>query len=260
MKFSKYEGCGNDFILVDHRTPFFPPSNHSLIVKICHRKHGIGADGLIFLERSQKADFKMRIFNADGSEAEMCGNGIRCLFKFIQELGVPGNAFHIETVGSILHVSQDGVDVEVDMPIPYDFRWNISLDPYVLHYLNTGVPHAICFTDNLETTDVFANGRKIRHLPFFAPKGTNANFVSLISKNEIAIRTYERGVEDETLACGTGCTAAAIAAVKIKGAEAPVFVKTRSGETLKINFNPELTQVTMTGPATFIYSGSYKAT
>lgn len=262
MRFSKYAGCGNDFILVDNRKVVFPVTDRaSHIRKICHRHTGIGADGVILLEESLSADFKMRIFNADGSEAEMCGNGIRCLHKFIQKLGLCKQAVSIETLESILSLKQAGDEVTVEMPIPSELSWSIPLSvnnqDLEAHHLNTGVPHAVFFLPEIESVDVNRLGRQIRFDSHFSPRGANVNFVSVADRG-IAIRTYERGVEQETLACGTGATAAALAAAHVKQLPSPIRVHTRSGEVLTIDFkldDAKISNVTMTGPATHVFDG-----
>jgi diaminopimelate epimerase len=261
--FSKYAGCGNDFILVDNRTLFFPTENRQIIRRLCERSFGVGADGLILIEQSTSADFKMRIFNCDGSEAEMCGNGIRCLFKFILELGYPSQAYTIEVMGKQLHLAPDQENVSVEMAQPSNMAWHIDLavDGKILqvHHLDTGVPHAVYFLADIEKIDVNGIGAKIRYHPTFLPKGANANFAKCKTNGTLQVRTYERGVEHETLACGTGATATALAAAKIYGWESPIVVETRSGENLKIGFQFDNqgmpTQVTMSGPASFVFRG-----
>lgn len=258
FSFSKYSGCGNDFILIDNRSNFFPWEQPQLIQRLCHRQNGIGADGIILLENSQDAHFKMRIFNSDGSEAEMCGNGIRCLFKFIQECGIPGNSFNIETSLKILNISMDEQNVAVEIGNPSDLRWNIELNPFIIHHLDTGVPHTVSFVETLEQLDVKKWGPYIRNHQEFTPKGTNANFASIDAHGLIHVRTYERGVENETLACGTGATATALAAAHIYNLEAPLFIKVRSGDILKIDFRPAkegFTDVRLIGPVTHVFKG-----
>lgn len=262
MNFSKYSACGNDFVLIDNRKNHCP-HNSTFIQKICERKLGIGADGVIFLENSQKADFKMRIFNADGSEAEMCGNGIRCLLRFIHQLGFDKNLYTIETFLRNLKIFLAGDLVGVDMGDPFDFQWNVSLPVdskwLNVHYLNTGVPHTIFFTNDCDSMDLRSLGPKIRYHPQFSPKGTNVNLVQIEKDNTLSVRTYERGVEDETLACGTGVTAAAIAASRMHGLSSPVKIKVKSGDQLQVSFNlkeNEVTDVQMLGPAQHIFNGT----
>lgn len=262
LAFRKYSGCGNDFILIDNRKGIFPVVP-DYIVHLCRRKHGIGADGVILLEHSGTADFKMRIFNADGTEAEMCGNGIRCLLKFIRDLGYTNSAYKIETMHGRHHQLQfNGEEVQVGMPIPTEIRWDIYLtvgqSTWKIHHLDTGVPHAVLFVENIDQIDLENLGPKIRHHPKFAPRGANVNFASRVDSTTLRLRTFERGVEAETQACGTGATATAIAAAHEFGMSGPIQLITRSGQTLVIHFKREegsITDVVMSGPATFVFSG-----
>ena len=262
VPFSKYSGCGNDFILVDNRHLSFPFTQPKLIPQLCHRRTGVGADGVILLENSTEADFRMRIFNADGSEAEMCGNGVRCLMKFIHELGIHKPHCTIETKEDQVHLSLKGELVAVAMPLPYDLRWNhtVSIDDkdWELQYLNTGVPHAILFVEALESEHWMSLAPKIRYHPSFNPKGTNVNFARVEAPGSVQIRTYERGVEGETLACGTGAVASAIAASRCYALKPPITIRPRSNDALQIDFEWQadcVKNVTMTGPATQIFRG-----
>jgi diaminopimelate epimerase len=265
VRFSKYSGCGNDFILVDHRQPFFPLNDRTLIQKLCHRQLGIGADGIILLEPSSSCDLKMRIFNCDGSEAEMCGNGLRCFAQFIYELGFPKKKYLIQTMHQQLTIEPFHNEVKTSMGDPQEIKLDIDLPldqgNIVAHYLDTGVPHAVIFVDEIEKTPVTDLGNKIRFHSYFAPKGANANFVQKITEKELAIRTYERGVEAETLACGTGATASAVVAALKWQLTPPIAVKTRSRDTLTIDFiqnnNGSITHVTQTGPAVKHFHGEF---
>lgn len=269
FSFSKYTGCGNDFILIDNRRLLFPSNSTAIVSRLCHRQQGIGADGIILLEESGHADFKMRIFNADGSEAEMCGNGIRCLMKFIKELGFSSPRYTIETMERLLTLQLEGEEVCVEMGDPDEGRWNLSIEseggavPFLLHHLNTGVPHAILFKEEIESFDLHYWGPKIRHHPMFHPRGTNVNVATLPVKGTMAVRTYERGVEGETLACGTGATAVALAAAYLSNAPSPIRVKTKLGDVLTIGFErtgDQFSRVTMTGPAKKVYTGEVEIT
>lgn len=253
IPFAKYAGCGNDFILLDNRERTITLTALQ-ISQLCHRQRGIGADGLIFLEDSPLSDFKMRIFNADGSEAEMCGNGLRCLIKFIRSLGIDQESYRIEVMQQEYRASIQEDLVCVEMRSPTNVQWNIPLqmEDFSLHFLNTGVPHVVIFTSHLEEIDVQKWGAAIRHHPHFAPHGTNVNFAQIITPNEIRLRTYERGVENETLACGTGATAVALAASHQHQLSGPLQIRTASNECLTIGFE---STVTMTGPAEFIFQG-----
>lgn len=278
IHFSKYSGCGNDFILIDNRQQFFEPARSNLIARLCHRRLGIGADGIVLLEESSKADFRMRIFNADGGEAEMCGNGLRCLVRFIQELGIDKESISIETMHQIITtiISEDFISAM--MPAPetcyLSKELNIEGRTYTLHSINTGVPHVVIFVENLEDSTWMAIAPKIRHHPNFFPHGTNVNF-ALFTDQEVKVRTYERGVEGETLACGTGAAAVAIAAACIHQLSSPITIRPQSNETIKIafpsslikkyqiqsnttgSFEPHTETLTMTGPADKIFSGVF---
>lgn len=265
FEFSKYSGCGNDFILIDNRSGFFNPAP-ALIQNLCVRCTGIGADGVILLENSAYADFRMRIYNADGKEAEMCGNGIRCLMKFIRECGCEQNSCTIETFLRPLTVTGVGELISVEMGTPFDLRWHIPLtiddSHYTVHHINTGVPHLILFTEALQEFNLAHLGPKFRHHALFAPHGANLNVVHAMPNGELWNRTYERGVEGETLACGTGCVAAAIAASQILGIPSPLKVRPRSGELLEISFdlqNYQVYNLIMTGPAIKTFSGKWSA-
>ncbi|MBA2369688.1 MAG: diaminopimelate epimerase [Candidatus Protochlamydia sp.] len=259
--FVKYTGCGNDFIIFDNRSACFPLSP-SLVQNLCQRQWGIGADGMVLLENSTQADVRMRIFNADGNEAEMCGNGIRCLIHWLYSNCTYQSTYLIETAKGLLKGSFDEGNVCIDMGVPTDFKWNapLSLDSitYLVHCLNTGVPHAVLFVSNIEEVNIDRLGPMIRYHALWQPHGINATFAQKLNDSTIAVRTYERGVERETLACGTGATAAALAAAYQFQMTAPQFVKTRSGAFLKIDFVLEsgiFSNVKMTGPAQRTFQG-----
>lgn len=263
IPFSKYEGCGNDFIFIDNRQcPLhFGKEN---ITHLCHRQLGIGADGVILLEESVRADFCMRIFNADGGEAEMCGNGARCCIKYLQELGIDQSIYYLEIMGKILMGWQQNNLITINMGSVTDIRWNIPLvvegQSYTVHHLDTGVPHIVLFCDDHEIFPLSALGPQFRHHPHFSPKGANFNVAKISSQGEIFIRTFERGVEAETLACGTGCTAAAIAAAIQHQVCSPIKVHTLAGHII-IEFeikNHQLLNITMTGPAAKTFSGFFE--
>lgn len=266
VPFSKYSGCGNDFILIDNRQKRFSHPTPEFISHLTHRTHGIGADGLIFLENSLTADFRMRIFNCDGSEAEMCGNGIRCLMKFIKEMGFAGDKCTIETMQGAVKVGLQDERVAVSMPNPKEIIQDLSLvvdsKPYLLHCLNTGVPHSVLFVEDLDSSHWMVLAPKIRFHPFFAPRGTNVNF-ACTNEGEgggIRIRTYERGVEQETLACGTGATAVGLAAAKRWQLPSPIKIRPQSNTPIEIAFkihNDSISDVVMTGPAEKIFHGEF---
>ncbi|HVJ45209.1 MAG TPA: diaminopimelate epimerase, partial [Luteolibacter sp.] len=208
LRFYKMNGAGNDFIVIDNRN-LDTNLDTETIEALCDRHRGIGADGLLAVEPAEKgADYKFRYYNADGGEAEMCGNGARCFGRFTAHLGdeVPEQVT-FETIAGTLAAKMIGDDVRIAMSEPKDLRLNTptkvaGLDAD-LHFVNTGVPHVVAFVRDLDDLDVFTHGRDIRQHEDFAPAGTNANFAAVIAPDHIAIRTYERGVEDETLACGT---------------------------------------------------------
>lgn len=252
--FEKYSGCGNDFILFDNRENLFPGNNRDLIKTLCDRRKGIGADGILLRENSTIADAKMRIFNSDGSEAEMCGNGLRCFVK----------AFHrgsckIEVNHRILSCKAEQ-EVSIGMGIPSNLEWNIPFpfenQSLILHHLNTGVPHTLLFVPNIEEVNVKTIGASIRHA--WKPNGTNVTFVQQIDRQKYKIRTYERGVEGETPACGTGATAAALGAATLYQAQSPIIIETLLNEHLTIHFlinNGQFSEVSLVGPAQFLFRG-----
>lgn len=266
IPFTKMNGAGNDFVMIDHRDGALNSSLKDLAPRMCHRHFGVGADGLILIEKSSKADFKMRIINADGSEAEMCGNGARCAVKFAQALGMVGSTMTFETLAGVLHadILDDG-RVSIQMSEPFGLNPRIELKDskgrlWDVGFINTGVPHAMIFVENLDKVDVEGMGRLIRYHEHFAPAGTNVNVVQVIDGNTIRIRTYERGVEGETFACGTGATASAILASLTKDVATPVRALVKGGE-LAIDFQIDndnnISQVVMTGSAETVFDGGY---
>lgn len=270
IKFDKMSGTGNDFIIIDHREMFIPLNEQvEFAKKVCRRMFSVGADGLILLESSDVADFRWRFYNSDGSIAEMCGNGARCTARFAYEKGMAGKSMRFETVAGIIEakILGEGEDVSILMTEPFDYRRNQTLNldgiERQVHFVNTGVPHAVIFLDN-EEAPVKIWGRKVRFHELFQPEGANANFVTVCGENELKVRTYERGVEDETMACGTGCVASAIMAVLEKGMSSPVRVRTSGGEQLEIYFDltedgGAVQKVYMQGATRVIYSGQLTA-
>lgn len=244
IPFMKMSGSGNDFILIDHRKPILDSGcMGDFARKVCQRRTSVGADGLIFIENSERADFKWQFFNADGSMAEMCGNGGRCAARFATLKGVAGPALTFETLAGILSARVNGKRVKLEMTRPHSLMLDESLEidgeTHLLSSINTGVPHAVKFVEDIETIDVVRTGRLIRLHPHFAPNGTNANFVKPEKDDQLSVRTYERGVEDETLACGTGTVAAALVSAFKGMAKSPVSVRTRGGEFLTVYFQIE---------------------
>ena len=263
IPFYKMSGAGNDFILIDNRKAVVPEANlTSFVSNVCRRKLSAGADGLILLEDADSVDFKWRFFNSDGSIAEMCGNGARCAARFAFLNGIAGKQMRFETVAGVIHARILDDCVKVKMTEPHDLCLGIELDvlgeTVRCGSVNTGVPHAVITVDDIETADVVAIGRAIRNHERFAPAGTNVNFVARESDGTWTARTYERGVENETLACGTGMAAVALILAAQSAADSPVSLKTRSGSLLKIHFTRAgdgFTDVFMEGDARIIYEG-----
>lgn len=255
ITFYKYQGTGNDFVMIDNRTTIFPKDNLKLIEKLCDRRFGIGADGLILLENDSETDFRMVYYNSDGNESSMCGNGGRCLVAFAKSLNAINNETVFIATDGLHHASilENGT-VSLQMKDVDDIK--IEND-YV--YLNTGSPHHVTMVGDLENYDVKNNGAAIRYSDLYGKVGSNINFVKQISENHFAVRTYERGVEDETLSCGTGATAVAIAMnatgktnsnhihLDIQGGKLEVFFKKE---------NNKFTNVFLKGPATFVFKGT----
>jgi diaminopimelate epimerase len=222
----------------------------------------VGADGLFLLEKSDKADFKWQFFNADGSVPGMCGNGARCAARFAFLTGMTGRELSFETLAGIIHASVEGERVKIKMTAPHDMRLNRTLTlasgSIGYSFINTGVPHVVIEVPDVACVEVVAVGRQIRHHPDFAPAGSNVNFVAPLPQGIFAIRTYERGVEDETLACGTGNVAAALVLSARHGSPSPITLRTHSGSLLKVHFAPALGQeqtVYLEGDARVIYAG-----
>ena len=262
LEFTKMNGAGNDFVMVDNRDGSRSLSREQ-IARLCDRHRGVGADGLIAVEGSPELP-RMRYYNADGGEAEMCGNGARCFSRFTARLlGLSTGGLSFQTEAGILSAEllPDG-RVRLRMSEPHSLQLAHSLRvldrDLEVHSLNTGVPHAVTFVDNLEATPVVELGRALRHHQRFAPAGTNANFVQVLAPGSLAIRTYERGVENETLACGTGVVAASLIHHQQTKASSPVSVSVRGGDTLEVGFqleNGHPVGVTLSGPADFVFTG-----
>ena len=263
IKFTKTVATGNDFIVVDNRKGVVPDNELSALAKrLCDRKRAIGADGLLLVEPSKKADFKMRIFNPDGSEAEMCGNGSRCIALYAVRKKITKSIMTIETMAGMLDASVEGNVVKVKLTDPKEIKWNFCLMinkcPYKVNFADTGVPHTIHFVDDLDGVDVKNLGSHMRNHGEFAPDGTNADFVKVVGKNTIRIRTYERGVEDETLACGTGAVASAIISAEVEKMSSPVTVETQGGDKVKVYFDiveGNFKNVYLEGEAKLVYEG-----
>ncbi|MEO5656876.1 MAG: diaminopimelate epimerase [Nitrospiria bacterium] len=264
IPFAKMSGSGNDFVIIDNRKDLVPRRRMPGFVKaVCRRGLSVGADGVIFLHRSPRADFRWHYYNADGGEAEMCGNGSRCAARFAVMKKIARRTMTFETRAGLIHAEVGDHGVTVRLPPPKGLRLSLPLEvggaSYEAHVLNTGVPHVVLFVDDVEAVDVAALGRAIRIHPAFAPAGTNANFVRIDSPRRLTIRTYERGVEGETLACGTGSVAAAVLAGLLGKARSPVTLKTRGGPPLTVGFELDgrtITRVELTGEARLVYEGT----
>lgn len=253
LNFFKYQGTGNDFILVDNRKEHFNHANAKLIKKLCDRRFGIGADGFILLEDHEAYDFQMVYYNSDGRQSSMCGNGGRCIVQFAKDMGV----IKKETTFY-------AIDGEHDAYIKNGLVYLKMIDVNDIEekrdhfFMNTGSPHFVRFVEDVKNYNVFEEGKKIRYNERFKKKGTNVNFVEKTGRNKIFVRTYERGVEDETFSCGTGVTAAAISA-SLAGMKSPVQILTLGGE-LSVSFNKgagnTFTEVYLTGPAQKVFKGT----
>lgn len=242
IPFSKMQGSGNDFILIDNRRAVLKGMDlRKLAMTVCHRHYSVGADGLIVIVPSRKADFKWRFFNADGSEAEMCGNGSRCAARFAYVRKIAKKDMAFETLAGVIRAQVKNDRVKVELPGASGLRANIAvpLDSGLRmgHFINTGVPHLVYLTKDIENEDVERIGRTTRYHELFKPAGTNVNFAQIQGRNRLRIRTYERGVEGETLACGTGSVAAALVAGALGVVSPPVEVTTSGGERLIVSFD-----------------------
>ena len=254
LEFYKYQGTGNDFVMVDNRSEYFPKENTQLIAHLCDRRFGIGGDGLILLENDPETDFKMVYYNSDGNQSSMCGNGGRCLVAFAKKLQVIENkTTFIATDG--LHHATIGADGLVSLQMIDVAQVKVCSD-YV--FLNTGSPHHVQLVDDLENYNIKENGAAIRYGDLYGKAGSNINFVKQIDDSTFSVRTYERGVEDETLSCGTGATAVAIAMNKLGKTNSNVIQLEVQGGKLEVSFNEKedkFTNVFLKGPAQFVFKG-----
>ncbi len=264
LDFVKMSGAGNDFILMDNRDGRISLTREQ-VARLCHRQFGIGADGLMLLVpcRTGKADWAWTFYNSDGSDAEMCGNGARCFARFTQRLTAwsrPELSF--ESLAGIIRATFDGDRVTIQLTAPHGLRLNESVPtrsgPVTVHSLNTGVPHAVVYVPDADQAMVQQLGSELRYHPHFAPRGTNVNFAQVREPGYIRVRTYERGVEGETLACGTGVTASALVTARVHGFTSPVRVQVQGGDELVITFREHdgtFEDVCLNGPATFVFEG-----
>lgn len=269
LAFTKINGAGNDFIFIDNRELHLSADERVALTKsLCRRMFSVGADGVMFIEKSVNHDFAWNFYNADGSLAEMCGNGARCAGRYAFERRIAGKSMSFETLAGIIfaQVKDDG-QVQIEMTAPEDYRVGLNIDlgetRYEMDFLNTGVPHAVVYIDGgeeaINTIPIKNWGSLVRHHQLFAPAGTNVNFVWRKDESTLVVRTYERGVEDETMACGTGAVAAALCVSKKYGFQSPVNIVSSGGEELSISFeNTELiakAKPFLTGPARIVYEG-----
>ena len=263
LRFTKMNGAGNDFVLIDNRLGDLRLAAEQ-ISKICDRHRGVGADGVLVLERAANgADFRMRYYNADGGEAEMCGNGARCFARFASRVAGPAEKLSFETPAGVIGATLQGELVCLEMSEPKDLKLGITIPlpdrQLSAHFVNSGVPHVVVPVDDLEKVDVRGLGSAVRRHELFAPKGANVNFLKRRGDKKISIRTYERGVEDETLACGTGVVASALIFAAMQKVDGPIGVLVRGGNELQVAFDragDQFKNVTLTGPADFVFEGT----
>lgn len=264
IPFWKMHGAGNDFILVDDRENTFPVQNHDFIKSIATPKYGIGSDGIILIQPSDTADFRMRFYNPDGNEVEMCGNGARFVSRLAHELGVAPESMRFDTVAGVIKAEVlDETTVRLTMTEPEDLQLNAELPlqnqtlPY--HFVNSGVPHVVIEMDDLDNVDIQSLGAAVRYADTFQPDGTNVNFIEITGPDSLKVRTYERGVEGETLACGTGMVACGLIAGSLGKVSTPVKITCASGDVLEVNYRPtdeDMEDVTLTGPAVHVFQGT----
>jgi diaminopimelate epimerase len=262
--FTKAVASGNDFIIIDNKNGELNDRklDYSSIARdLCPRMFSVGADGLLVLELSDKADFRMRVINPDGSEVTMCGNGARCSALYAASKGW-GKKLAVETGAGLLNAEVDGANIKLKMNDPRDVKLgiNLGIGPNIIdvHYIDTGVPHVVHLVDDIEEYPVKEIGRKIREHTLFAPEGTNADFVGNITQDSARVRTYERGVEDETLACGTGIVASAVILGLLEQVSSPVKVRSHGGEVLKVHYKlsgNKVSDVFLEGAANIVYEG-----
>lgn len=265
IEFDKMEGAGNDFIFIDDRGERIPGDlRREWAVRYCRRALGIGADGMVFIANDPEFDFTWDFYNADGSIAEMCGNGARCAARYAHKIGAAGPAMTFRTLAGPIHAELTPAGAKVrltDALLPAGAE-TIYLDgrPIDVYFLNTGVPHAVMEVSDLEMVNVRELGLAIRHHPHFAPAGTNVNFIRPETGDAVTVRTYERGVEAETLACGTGSVAASLVAALFYGKKSPVAVATRGGE-LTVHFRIDggrATDIYLEGSANTVFTGYFE--
>ena len=263
LRFTKMNGAGNDFVMIDNRAGEVRLQPEQ-IVRICDRHRGVGADGILLLEKgSNGADFRMRYYNRDGGEAEMCGNGARCFVRFASKIAHAPQKISFQTPAGLIRGELDGESVTLQMSEPKDLRLGIEViangAKERVHFINSGVPHVVVPVSQVGDVDVRPRGEAIRRHKMFSPAGANVNFIEKRGDKKILVRTYERGVEDETLACGTGVVASALIFAATEKVDGPISVIVHSGSELCVGFKragDRFTNVTLTGPAEFAFEGT----
>lgn len=262
IPFWKMHGASNDFIVVDDRAMTFPATDAAWLQRVMGRHTGVGSEGVLLIQPDKGADFRMRFFNPDGGEVDMCGNGARCIARLAHDLGIARDHMAFRTGAGIVRAEILEGCVRLTMTAPHDWRLGRELDidgaRHAYDFVNSGVPHAVLFVDDLDGTDVATLGRAVRRHPDFAPRGTNANFAQVTGADTVRLRTYERGVEAETPACGTGIVAAGLIAGRTGRVRPPVRVIPTSGDTLVVDFSltgDGATDVRLTGPAEYVFRG-----
>jgi len=253
-------GSGNDFVVINNRNSIIK-KRKDFAIRVCDRKFGVGSDGLLLVENSSCADFKMRIFNPDGSEPEMCGNGLRCIIKFAyDEKIVKKKKLTVETKAGILNGEIKRRElVKAQLKLIGDYKLNIKVyegrKKIEGHFINTGVPHFVILTEDIEEIDIVRESRPLRYHKIFMPEGTNVDWIEVEDEKKIKIRTYERGVEDETLSCGTGSVASAIISYLLGYVKPPVKIIARSGEVLKVYFDEKISIIYLEGKIITSFKG-----
>lgn len=262
IPFWKMHGASNDFILVDDRDESFPLSDRAWLEQIASRRTGVGCEGIILIQPSDPEDFQMRFFNPDGNEVEMCGNGARCVARLAHDLGVAPPEMAFGTVAGTIRAEILGEQVRLAMTEPHGWSFDAPIQfdgtHYARHFVDSGVPHVVVPVPDLGAVDVQAFGAAIRYHDDYAPQGTNANFIEVTGPSSLSIRTYERGVEAETLACGTGIVAGALLAGKLGLVSPTVNVTPASGDLIEVGYSlteAGAEQVTMRGPAVPVFEG-----
>jgi diaminopimelate epimerase len=265
LRFTKMNGAGNDFVMIDNRAGDVRLRPEQ-IVRICDRHRGVGADGILLLEKgSNGADFRMRYYNRDGGEAEMCGNGARCFARYANKVANAPAKVSFQTLAGLIRGELHGDLVTLQMSEPKDLQLGLELvangRKESIHFINTGVPHVVVPVSKVQDVDVRKRGEALRRHEKFSPAGANVNFIEKRGLTKISIRTYERGVEDETLACGTGVVASALIFAATEEVDGPISVTVRSGSELSVDFKragDRFTNVMLTGPAEFAFEGTFE--